>query len=163
MLVYKNAIANGLRTTQKLFLKNVKQFDDLIKYNDNPMNNNFWYLFTQFISQLIKMHKKANIIITEWEHHFQILQHGFFFDENNPDVIESSENENWNEKFPQNDASPSQNILYLEYKTHSLDECAKTKVKKLRVIPKHLDNHKSKQNADFFSHETYNTKNKTRL
>ena len=52
MLTYKNAIANGSRTTQKLPIKNVKQFDDMIKHNDNPMNNNFWYLFTQLISQL---------------------------------------------------------------------------------------------------------------
>ena len=41
MLVYKNAIANGLRTTQKLPIQNVEQFDDMIKHNDNPMNNNF--------------------------------------------------------------------------------------------------------------------------
>ena len=52
MLVYKNAIANGLRITEKLPIQNVEQFDDMIKYNDNPMNNNFWYLFTQLISQL---------------------------------------------------------------------------------------------------------------
>ena len=52
-LVYINAIANGLRTIQKLPLQNVKQFDDMIKYNNNPMNNNFWYLFTQLISQLV--------------------------------------------------------------------------------------------------------------
>ena len=53
MLVYKNAIANGLRTTQKFPIQNVEQFDDMIKHNDNPMNNNFWHLFTQLISQLI--------------------------------------------------------------------------------------------------------------
>ena len=52
MLVCKNAIANGLRTTQKLPIQNVEQFDDMIKYNDNPMNNNFWHLFTQLVSQL---------------------------------------------------------------------------------------------------------------
>ena len=52
MLVYKNAIANGLRITQKLSIPNVKQFDDMIKHNDNLTNNNFWHLFTQFISQL---------------------------------------------------------------------------------------------------------------
>ena len=45
MLVYKNAIANKLRITQKLPLQNIKQFDDIIKHNDNSMNNNFWHLF----------------------------------------------------------------------------------------------------------------------
>ena len=46
ILVYKNAIANGLRITQKLPIQNVEQFDDMIKHNDNSMNNNFWHLFT---------------------------------------------------------------------------------------------------------------------
>ena len=36
ILIYKNAIANGLRTTQKFPLQNVKQFNDMIKHNDNP-------------------------------------------------------------------------------------------------------------------------------
>ena len=53
MLAYKNAVANELRTTEKLPIQNVEQFDDMIKYNDNPMNSNFWYLFTQLISQFI--------------------------------------------------------------------------------------------------------------
>ena len=61
MLVYKNAIASGLRTTQKLPIPNVEQFDDMVKYNDNPMNNNFWHLFTQLISQFAQMHKKTDI------------------------------------------------------------------------------------------------------
>ena len=52
ILAYKNAIANGLRTTQKLPIQNVEQFDDMIRHNDNPMNNNFWHLFIQLISQL---------------------------------------------------------------------------------------------------------------
>ena len=43
ILAYKNAIANGLRTTQKLPIQNVEQFDDMVKYNENQMNNNFWY------------------------------------------------------------------------------------------------------------------------
>ena len=51
MLAYKNAIANGLRITQKLFIQDVEQFDEMIKYNDNPMNSNFWNLFKQLISQ----------------------------------------------------------------------------------------------------------------
>ena len=53
ILIYKNTIANGLRTTQKLPIQNVKQFDEMIKYNDNLMNNNFWPLFSQLISQLV--------------------------------------------------------------------------------------------------------------
>ena len=56
ILIYKNAIANKLRTTQNLPLHNVEQFDDMIKYNDNPMNNNFWHLFKKLISQLTRMH-----------------------------------------------------------------------------------------------------------
>ena len=73
MLVYKNAIANKLRITQKLPIQNVEQFDDMIKHNDNPMNNNFWYLFTQLISQLAQMHKKFNIVMAEWEQYFNKL------------------------------------------------------------------------------------------
>ena len=42
----------------------------MIKYNDNPMNNNYWYLFTQLISQLAQMHKKINIAMAKWEQHF---------------------------------------------------------------------------------------------
>ena len=41
ILVYKNAIASGLRIIQKLPIQNIEQFDDMIKYNDNPINNNF--------------------------------------------------------------------------------------------------------------------------
>ena len=111
ILVYKNAIANGLRTTQKLPIQNVEQFDDMIKHNDNPMNNNFWHLFTQLISQLVQMYKKTNIVMTKWEQHFNKLQHGLIFDENNPDVIESSENENCNKELSRNDAGSSQNKL----------------------------------------------------
>ena len=44
MLVYKNAIANGLRTTEKLPLENVKQFDEMIKQNRSLINNNFSFL-----------------------------------------------------------------------------------------------------------------------
>ena len=46
ILIYKNAIANGLRITLKLPIQNVEQFDEMIKHNNNPMNNNFWHLFT---------------------------------------------------------------------------------------------------------------------
>ena len=73
ILVYKNAIANGLRTIQKLPIQNVEQFDEMIKHNDNPMNNNFWYLFSQLISQLAQMHKETNIAIIKREQHFNKL------------------------------------------------------------------------------------------
>ena len=83
MLVYKNAIANRLQTTQKLPLKNVEQFDKMIKYNHNPMNNNFWFLFTQFISQITKTYGDTDTIIENWEWHFLKFQHGQSLDENN--------------------------------------------------------------------------------
>ena len=126
ILVYKNAIANGLRTTQKLPIQNVEQFDDMIKHNDNPMNNNFWHLFTQLISQLAKMHKKSDIAMTEWEQHFNKLQQGLIFDKNNPDVIESSEDENCHKKLTQNDTGLSQNKSYDKHKTHLLDKNVET-------------------------------------
>ena len=53
------------------------------------------------------MHKKINIAMTEWEQHFDKLQHGLIFDENNPDVIDTSENDNCNKKLIQNDTGPS--------------------------------------------------------
>ena len=135
MLVYKNAIANGLRTTQKLPIHDVEQFDDMIKRNNNPMNNNFWHLFTQLISQLAQIYKKTNIAMTKWEQHFDKLQHGLIFDENNPDVIDTSEDEYCNKKLIQNDAGPSQNKSHDRYKIHSLDECVENKMKKLRAVP----------------------------
>ena len=61
------------------------------------------------------------------------------FDENNPDVIDISENENWNKILIQNDAGSSQNKSYNKYKIHSLDECVENMVEKLRAIPKHLN------------------------
>ena len=70
ILAYKNAIANGLRITQKLSIQNVAQFDYMIKHNGNPMNNIFWHLFTQLISQLAQMFKKSDIAMAEWEQHF---------------------------------------------------------------------------------------------
>ena len=145
MLVYKNAIANKLRTTQKLPIQNVKQFDDMIKYNDNLMNNNFWYLFTQLISQFAQIHKKSDIAMTEWEQHFQKLQQGLIFDENNPNATESSEDENCNKKLTQNDAGSSQNKSHDKYKTHSLDEYIENMVEKLRAVPKHLNIDKKKR------------------
>ena len=77
--------------------------------------------------------------MTEWEQYFNKLQHGLIFDENNPDVIENSENENCNKKIIQNDAGPSQNKLYDKHKTHSLDECVENILEKLRAVPKHLN------------------------
>ena len=104
------------------------------------MNNNFWHLFTQLISQLAQMHKKTNIAMAEWEQHFDKLQHGLIFDKNNPDVIDTSEDENCNKKLIQNDVGPSQNKLYNRHKKHSLDECVKNMVKKLRAIPRYAIN-----------------------
>ena len=37
--------------------------------------------------------------MAKWEQHFQKLQHGLTFDENNPDVTESSEDENCDKKY----------------------------------------------------------------
>ena len=91
------------------------------------------------------MHKKTNIAITKWERHFNKLQHGLIFDENNPDVIDTSENENCNKKIIQNDAGSSQNKLYDKHKTHSLDECVENMVKRLRAVPKHLNIDKKKR------------------
>ena len=138
ILAYKNAIANGSRTTSKLPIQNVEKFDNMIKYNDNPMNSNFWHLFTQLISRLAQMHKETDTAMTEWEWHFDKLQHGLTFDENNPDVSDTFENENCNKKLIQNDAGSSQDKSYDKYKTHSLDERAENIIKKLRAIPKHL-------------------------
>ena len=108
------------------------------------------------------MHKKTNIAITKWEQHFNKLQHGLIFDENNPDVIDTSENENCNKKLIQNDAGPSQNKSYDKYKTHSLDECVENIMEKLRAVPKHLNIDK-KRSLDVqpeiqkFPQETFNT------
>ena len=100
MLVYRNAIANGLKTTQKLILANVEQFDEMVRQNKNPMNNNFWFLFTRLISQFAQMHKKTHVAITEWEWHFQKLQHGLTLDENNFDFTKNSENDKRAKKLP---------------------------------------------------------------
>ena len=78
--------------------------------------------------------------MTEWEQHFDKLQHGLIFDENNPDVIDISEDENCNKKLIQNDIGSSQNKSYNKHKKHSLDECVKNMVKRLRAIPKHSIN-----------------------
>ena len=102
--------------------------------------------------------------MTEWEQHFNKLQHGFVFDENNPEVTDISENENCNKKLSQNDAGLSQNKSYNKYKNHSLDECVKNMVKKLRAIPKHAINDTGEKTLDAqpknekFPHETFNTK-----
>ena len=101
--------------------------------------------------------------MTEWEWHFDKLQHGLTFDENNPDVSDTSENENCNKKLTQNDTGSSQNKSYNKYKKHSLGECVKNMVKKLRAIPKHAINDIEKKTLDAqprnenFPHETFNT------
>ena len=82
--------------------------------------------------------------MAEWEQHFNKLQHGLIFDENNPDVIDTSEDKNCNKKLTQNDASPSQNKSHDKYKKHSLDKCVENMVEKLRALPKHLNIDKKK-------------------
>ena len=104
---------------------------------------------------MAQIHKKTNIATTEWEWHFDKLQHGLIFDENNPDVIDISENENCNKKLTQNDAGLSQN------KTHSLKKHAENKMKGLRAILKHLNTDKKKildikPDPQKFPHETFN-------
>ena len=47
--------------------------------------------------------------MTEWEWHFQKLQHGLTLEENNPDFTESSEENNHTKRLPKDDAGLSQN------------------------------------------------------
>ena len=63
------------------------------------------------------MHKKTDIAITKWEKYFNKLQHGLTFDENNPDMIESSEDENCDKKLTQNDTGSSKDKLHDKHKT----------------------------------------------
>ena len=78
-------------------------------------------------------------------------------------MIDDSENENCNKKLLQNDIGSSQNKLYNKYKKHSLDECAKNIVKKMRAIPKHAINDTGGKTLDAqpknekFPHETFDT------
>ena len=141
-MVYKNAIANGLQTTQKLPIQTVKQFDDMIKHNDNPMNNNFWYLFTQLISQLTQMHKKINTAMVEWDRHFNKLNTVLFLMKITRMWLKIRKMKIATKKLLQNDAGLSQNKLYNKHKRHLLDECAKNMVKKLQTIPRHANNNK---------------------
>ena len=67
------------------------------------------------------------------------------FDENNPDVTDISD-ENCNKELIQNDAGSSQDKSYNKHKKHSLDECIKNMMKKLRAIPKHAINDVEKKN-----------------
>ena len=53
--------------------------------------------------------------MAKWEEHFNKLQYGLIFDENNPDVIDVSENENCNKKLIQNDAGSSQDKSHDKY------------------------------------------------
>ena len=125
-------------------------------------------MFTQLISELIQMHKETNTAMAKWENHFNKIQHGLTFDENNPDMIESSEDENCNKKLIQNDVGPSQDKSYNRHETHSMDECAQNMVKNLQAIPRHANNNNGKKKAldaqpgDKGIHrETINTKGKT--
>ena len=63
----------------------------MIKQNHNLINNNFWFLFTQLISQFAKMHGEINITIKNWEWHFQKLQYGQSLDENSQNATKNSE------------------------------------------------------------------------
>ena len=139
----------------------------MIKHNDNPMNNNFWYLFAQLISQFAQMHKNTKIAIKKWEKHFDKLQHGLTFEKNNPDVIDTSEDENCDKKLIQNDIGPSQNKSHDKHKTHSLDECVENMVEKLRAIPRHLNIDKKKTldvqfDTQKFPHEKFNRAKKSK-
>ena len=135
----------------------------MIKHKNNPMNNNFWHLFKQLISQFAQMHKKTDIAVATWEHHFQKLQHCLFFDEDNPDVIDISENENCNKKIIQNDIGSSQDKSNNKHKTYSLGEY--DKLERLRAVPKYLDIGEKKTldvqpDTQKSPHETFNTKTK---
>ena len=154
MLAYKNAIVNELKSTQKLPLADVEQFDGMIKNDKDPMNSNFWYLFTKIISQFAQMHKETGEAMTEWEWHFQKLQHGLTLDENNPNCTESSEENNHIKKLPKNDAGSSQNKSYDRQNTKNM-------TKRLQAIPKYIIHDKVKTldaQGKTFSHKTINTK-----
>ena len=96
--------------------------------------------------------------MTEWEQRFNKLQHGLIFDENNPDVIDTSEDENYNKKLIQNDAGSSQDKSHDRHKIYSLDKCVENMVKKLRAIPKHLNNDKRKRWTFNLIHRNFPTK-----
>ena len=105
--------------------------------------------------------------MAKWENHFNKLQHGLTFDENNPDVIDISENKSCNEKLMQNDAGSSQNKSHNKHKKHSLDENVKNMVEKLRTIPRHLNIDKKKTldvqfDSQKFPHETINMAGKSK-
>ena len=85
-------------------------------------------------------------------------------------MIDISENENCNKKFIQNDAGSSQDKSYNRYKKHSLYECVKNMIKKLREIPKHAINDigwektlEAQPRNEFFFHETFNTKTQNKI
>ena len=85
------------------------------------------------------------------------------FDEKIPDVTESSENENCNKRLIKNNAGSSQDKSYNRHKNHSLDECVKYMVTRLRAIPKHAINDtrgktlNAQPNNEKFFHEIHNT------
>ena len=96
--------------------------------------------------------------MAEWENHFNRLQYGLTFDENNPDVIDTSENENCNKRLIQYDTGSSQDKSYDKHKTHSLDECAENTVEKLQAVPKHLKIDKKKRWTFNQSHKNFPTR-----
>ena len=118
------------------------------------MNSNFWYLFTKIISQFARIHKETGEAMTEWEWHFQKLQHGLTLDENSSDCTESSDENNHIKKLPKNDAKSSQNKSYDRQKTKNM-------TKRLQTIPEYITHDKIKtldvQNKTF-SHKIINTK-----
>ena len=97
-------------------------------------------MFKQLISQFAQMHKKTNTAIATWEHHFQKLQYGLPFDEDNPDVIDTSEDENCNKK-------KYKTILIHRKTGHTtnIKNIRWTNVLKIWWIPKHLDINKKKR------------------
>ena len=96
--------------------------------------------------------------MAKWENHFNKLQHGLTFDENNPDVTDTFENDNCNKKLIQNDVGSSQNKSYDKHKIHSLDECAKNMVEKLQAVPKHLKIDKKKRWTFNPNHKNFPTR-----
>ena len=82
------------------------------------------------------------------------------FDENNPDVIDTSEDENCNKKLIQDDAGSSQDKSYDKYKKYLSNECDENMVDGLRAIPKHFNIDKKKKKRWTFNliHRIFFTK-----
>ena len=153
MLAYKNVIANGLKTIQKLPFEYVKQFNEMIKQNNNFMNNNLWFLFKQLVFQIVKIQKKkTDAVIRQWEKHFDKLQYGQSLDEDNPNVTKNSKNENCSKKIQQNNIGSSHDKSYNKYKTQLLDKCGNDTIKKMRDIPKCINKHNAEKMQNIPKH-----------